>query len=189
MLKKICLCVACLFLFFAMNSCSIIDEEMSFPQKYKTFLSGEEPAYYEDGSCVYCDNELKKPDGTIEYTLADMTGDGVPELHVIGRVSYLIITENSDTLQIWYHGTAYEKLLNNHAILYTRYGTGVYHKYIEFSDNGDYEETDFSVLSMNEDETLYFFGEDEVSQAEYEKLVLPFLAMKEDKIKWTVLQG
>lgn len=49
----------------------------------------------------------------IRYALFDMTGDELPELHVLTDISYAIHTIENNQLMVWYHGDRYNRPLNN----------------------------------------------------------------------------
>jgi hypothetical protein len=161
----------------------------TMPEIYKEFLDRKVPVF--DKKYYHYDiSSFQRVDGTVDYTLVDMTGDGEPELHLIGRICYLIITiDNNNNLMIWYSGTAYERLLNNHAILYKRNGGGPPHesyKYIEVKKNGDSSESVFARYANNpEGEYELFIIEDqEVSQSEWETFAEPYLSIGDDEIVW-----
>jgi hypothetical protein len=90
---------------------------------YNDFLEGkissedkeDKEFYYLTDYCNWVDSWETK-DGIL-YTMFDMTGDGMPELHVITDISYTIHTIENNQLVEWYQGDRYNELLNNGMIL------------------------------------------------------------------------
>lgn len=131
----------------------------------------------------------------INYALYDMTGDGLPELHVSTDISFSIHTIEDNHLITWYSGDRYCRPLNNGAILEKIESTGTSYCYSFLDSKGEI------VLNVGFAEPpkgakrniyAYYFGtgdgdtlhDIEVSKREYKKLTKPFLAMKSDKIIW-----
>ena len=154
-------------------------------QAYLDFLAGTKGAY--DGETAsFCDEDFIRADGTVSFTLVDMTNDGIPELHVMGRITYWIIQWENEQLTLWYQGTAYEKLLNNHAILYSREGAGCEYQYIEPQKNGSDQRVYFSVINSS-DGLDYYFEDRARSKEVWEDLVTPYLTIGDDEIQWLTL--
>lgn len=150
---------------------------------YKAFLQNEissedkedkESHYLRD----YCTEE-----GGIRYALFDMTGDEIPELHILTDISYSIHTiENNHHLVEWFDGDRYCRPLNNRAIL----------QEVELHDTGyivlDNKGEEVLCVSFGKSGNDYRFstGGDDVklSKNQWEKLTQPFLAIGSDKIIW-----
>ena len=70
----------------------------------------------------------------IQYALFDMTGDDMPELHVLTDISYSVHTIENDKLITWYKGDRHRRPLNNRAILEK---VGSYYGYIVLDHKGE----------------------------------------------------
>ena len=117
----------------------------------------------------------------IRYALFDMTGDEIPELHILTNISYSIHTIENNHLVKWFGGDRYCRPLNNRAILQEiDNGTG----YIVLNDKG--EEVLCVSFSKSGNDYRFSTGGDDIklSKKQWEKLTKPFLAIGSDKIIW-----
>lgn len=214
-MKKVYLLIVLLFaVFISLTACSLKNsqssnenslqngtntvnkktDELSVSLKlYKSFLkdeisseNGAEGTWYLSDFCnVVVPGEAEDE---IRYALFDMTGDELPELHVLTDISYSIHTMKSNQLLTWYVGDRYNRPLNNRAILQKVESTGISYSYIVLDSKGQ------EVLSVDFAEPLGRFGEKylfntgdddiELSKSEWDKLTRPFLTIGSDKIIW-----
>lgn len=161
-------------------------------KKYKAFLQDEisseneedkESYYLRD----YCNCVVPgKTKAGIRYALFDMTGDELPELHVLTDISYAIHTIENNQLMEWYHGDRYNRPLNNGMIF--RKGDS------ESSGDG------WIVLDSKGAEVCWFWfgksgndyrfststGDEDIklSKNQWEKMKKTFLPIDSDKIVW-----
>ncbi len=120
-------------------------------------------------------------DSRIRYALFDMTGDEIPELHILTNISYSIHTIENNHLVKWFGGDRYCRPLNNRAIIQKiDNGTG----YIVLNDKGE----EVLCVSFSKSGNDYRFstggGDIKLSKKKWEKLTKPFLAIDSDKIIW-----
>ncbi len=173
------------------------DELSERLKQYKAFLQDEissetksdGPYYLRD----FCNMVVpEKTEDGIRYTLFDMTGDGLPELHVLTDISYSVHTIENNQLITWYQGDRHNRPLNNRAILQKLESTGTHYAYIVLDNKGE------EVFSVGFSEPpgpkfKYLFstnlsgtGDDDVelSKGDWDKLTKPFLSVGSDKIIW-----
>ncbi|MBO4996998.1 MAG: hypothetical protein J6D02_03255 [Lachnospira sp.] len=124
----------------------------------------------------------------IRYALFDMTGDELPELHVLTDISYSIHTIESNQLITWYTGDRYNRPLNNRAILQKVESAGITYSYIVLDSKGqEVLNVGFAdLLGHHGGKYLFNTGDEdiELSKSEWEKLTRPFLTIGSDKIVW-----
>ena len=123
----------------------------------------------------------------IQYALFDMTGDGVPELHVRTNISYSIHSIKNDDLVTWYEGDRYRKPLNNREILETVESTGISYYYEILDTEGNQVlGIGFSQRPGKYQKYLYDTGNGDVelSKKDWKKLTKAFLSIGSDKIVW-----
>lgn len=164
------------------------DELSERLEQYKFFLQdkissetkSDGALYLRDFCNVVVPEETK--DG-IRYALFDMTGDGLPELHVLTDISYSIHTIENNQLITWYEGDRYRRPLNNRAILEEVHN---YHGYIILDNKGEKVFSCAFVKGGTKDTNLFTTGGDyiELSESDWDKLIKPFLAIGSDKIIW-----
>lgn len=166
------------------------DELSVWLKQYKAFLQdrvrsedkeNKESYYLTD----YCNWVVpgKTEDG-IRYALFDMTGDGMPELHVLTDISYTIHTMENHELVEWYDGDRYNRPLNNGMILQKGASESGGDGYIVLDSKG----VEVGCVWFGNNGNDYRFstgGEDiKLSKNQWEKLKKPFLAIGSDKIIW-----
>lgn len=177
------------------------DELKERLQLYKAFLQDEissenkeeKEAYYLRD---YCNCVVPEEDkDRIQYALFDMTGNGLPELHVLTDISYSIhIIENNQLIE-WYRGDRYNRPLNNRAILQKLETTGTHYSYTILDCNGkEVFSVGFSKPPKGFEKDyayLFFVGDDEVelSEKKWDKLTKPFLSIGSDKIIWKNIEN
>lgn len=157
-------------------------------KKYKLFLEDEissetqsDGSYYLRNFC----NSLGSEEDGVSYALFDMTGDGMPELHVLTDISYSIHTIENDQLITWYEGDRHVRPLNNKAILEKVESTGTHYAYVVLDNRG--EEVFCCEFSEGAKNTCLFSTGDEtieLSKSDWDKLTKPFLTVGSDKIVW-----
>lgn len=120
----------------------------------------------------------------IRYALFDMTGDGMPELHVLTDISYTIHTIENYQLVEWYHADRYNRPLNNGMILQNGASESGGDSYIVLDSNG--MEVSCVWFGKNGNDYRFSTGGEEIklSKNEWKKLKKPFLAIGSDKIIW-----
>ncbi len=179
------------------------DELSERLKQYKAFLQDEISSETKsDGSWSlrdFCNMAVPGKAGTeISYALFDMTGDGLPELHVLTDISYSIHTIQDNQLITWYSGDRYCRPLNNGVILEKIESTGINYGYYFLDGEGEmYLCVGFARPPKGAKKGVYkyYFGtggansphdydDIEVSKKQWKKLTKPYLAMSSDKIIW-----
>lgn len=168
------------------------DELSARLKQYKSFLKDEICSENKSNDSYYlkdfCNSVVpEKTEDGIRYALFDMTGDGMPELHVLTDISYSIHTIEDNKLITWYEGDRYNRPLNNGAILQKVESTGTHYAYIVLDSNG--EEVIcvcFSEPPGSKSKYLFTTGDEyiELSKSDWDKLTRPFLTIGSDKIIW-----
>ena len=166
------------------------DELGAWLKQYKAFLQDRVPSedkedrefYYLRDSC----NRVvpgETEDG-IQYALFDMTGDGMPELHVLTDISYEIHTIKNHYLVVWYEGDRYKRPLNNRMILWKGDSESTGEEYAVLDSEG--EEIFWFWFGKNRNDYRFCTGDDDIklSKNQWKKLKKPFLAIGSDKIIW-----
>ena len=158
------------------------------------FLKGQISATNKDGEKVSIQNYLRGDYN--KYALYDMSGDAVPELIIKTGEGLTIFSVKEQALTVWYHGTIYEKPLNNRAIFYERPGgapENTIYQYIVLDHNGEelqrtafaeyygYIEPGFADLFGSNE--AYFINGEQVSKTAYEDLYKSF-NLSDDAIVW-----
>ncbi len=166
------------------------DELGAWLKQYKAYLQDRVPSedkedrefyYLRDACNMVVPGETK--DG-IQYALFDMTGDEMPELHVLTDISYEIHTIKNHHLVVWYGGDRYNRPLNNRMILWKGDSESAGESYIVLDSEG---EDIFSCwFGKNGNDYRFCTGDDDikVSKKQWKKLRKPFLAIGSDKIIW-----
>lgn len=165
-----------------------LDELNNRLKQYKSFLKdkicSESKSNGRKNLSDFCNTVVpgKTEDG-IKYALFDMTGDGLPELHVLTDISYSIHTIENNQLITWYEGDRYRRPLNNRAILEEVHN---YHGYIILDNKGEEVFSCAFVKGGTKDTNLFTTGDDyiELSESDWDKLTRPFLSIGSDKIIW-----
>ena len=170
-------------------------------EQYKAFLRGEISSQTKDEEVGpqylkgFCNTVIpEEDDEVIHCALYDMTGDGVPELHLLTDSSYTIHTVRKGQLITWYEGDRYNRPLNNGMVYEKIESTGTHYAYQVLDSEG---EEIFYVGFSTPPEGLekkwgYLFstGDDNVNltKREFNKVAKRFLKMKSDKIIWKQLK-
>ena len=173
------------------------DELGAWLKQYKAFLQDRVPSeekedreFYYLTLTDYCNTVVpgETEDG-IQYALFDMTGDGMPELHVLTDISYEIHTIKNHHLVVWYGGDRYNRPLNNRMILWKGDSESAGESYTVLDSEG--KEVVFisftrSFPTSRNDYGYFSTGDDDikVSKKQWKKLRKPFLAIGSDKIIW-----
>ncbi len=118
----------------------------------------------------------------IRYALFDMTGDGIPELHILTDISYSVHTIEKNRLVEWFAGDRYCSPLNNGAILQQVESNDI--GYIVLDSKG--EEVFWVWFGKSGNDYRFSTGGDDVklSKGQWEKLTEPFLSIGSDEITW-----
>lgn len=176
------------------------DEVSERLKQYKSFLQDEISSEDKSGDYFYlrdlCNTVVpEETEDGIQYALYDMTGDGLPELHILTDISYTVHTVKNNRLIIWYQGDRYNRPLNNGMIFRYQESTGIHYVYLILDSNGEeilyvcfskpseYDKSDVGYIFSTGDD--YDYNRDvELSKEEWKKLTKKFLEMKSDKIIW-----
>lgn len=169
-------------------------------KQYKAFLQDEISSETKsDGSWYfhdYCNIAVPgEDDKELRYALYDMTGDGLPELHVLTDISYSVHTIRNGQLTEWFGGDRHCRPLNNGAILEKLESTGIHYGYTFLDQQGNERlVVGFSSPPKGAKKGVYqyFFGTGDgddyhditLSKKQWKKLTKPFLAMGDDQIIW-----
>lgn len=132
-------------------------------------------------------------DSEAEYALFDMTGDGLPELHVLAD-GYSIYSIEGGQLVTWYEGDQYERPLNNGTVLRTvDDGADTEYEYIVLNDMGE-KVVSFVFTEGAADRYLICTGDKSkrsdyvaLSKKQWDKLTKPLLAVGSDQIDWKAI--
>lgn len=175
------------------------DESSERIKQYIAFLQGEISTETKSEGALYfrdyCNIAVPGEDNGLRYAFYDMTGDGLPELHVLTDISFSIHTIKNGQLVEWFSGDRYCRPLNNGAICEKREATGIHYYYAFIDNEGKECGVGFSRPPKGAKTGglyKYIFGtgdgdnfnEITVSKKEWKKLTKPFLAMRSDKITW-----
>lgn len=131
----------------------------------------------------YCNVVVPEEDKDgIRYDLFDMTGDGIPELHVLTDISYSVHTIEGNRLVEWFDGDRYCRPLDNGAILQQVDSNDT--TYIVLNAKG--EEVFWTWFGKSGNDYRFSTGGDDVklSKSQWEKLTEPFLSIGSDEITW-----
>lgn len=120
----------------------------------------------------------------IRYALFDMTGDQLPELHVLTDISYSIHTIENDKLITWYQGDRYNSPLNNGMILWKGSSESAGECYMVLDSKG--AEVSSVWFGKSGNDYRFATGDEDIklSKRQWEKLKKPFLAVGSDQIIW-----
>lgn len=169
-------------------------------QAYNDFLKGRNFVRY-DGYIRMIDHITEPFSGKgCQYTLHDITGDGVPELVLAGGRLY-ILTYSDSQLSLWYSDEHYggSTYFVNDGNLYYRHGgmaNKLMHAYDELDSNGDsaghFQVTLYASPDIDQEPEAdswiytYFYSEGEeereITEEEYDKLVQEM--SNDDQIQW-----
>jgi len=162
----------------------------NYMEQYQAFLRGDISAVNKSGE-AHCLKDLclnyDAEKSNIKYSLFDMTGDEIPELHILTEAAYNILTMNDEQLAIWYEADYHSRPLNNRAILEKVESTGVHYSYTLLDNKGDVIfRCGFSEPAGDKLPFLFNCGEGDVelTEKEWDKLTKPFLSIGSDKIGW-----
>lgn len=165
------------------------DERSVWMKQYNAFLQGKIGSENQEDkkSCRladYCNVAVPgETKGAIQYAFFDMTGDGLPELHVLTDISYSIHTMKDGRLVEWYQGDQYNRPLNNRMIL-QKTASETTEAYVVLDSEG--KQT--ACFWFGENKTDYRFstgGEEiQISKSEWKKLKKPFAKIGSDQIVW-----
>lgn len=166
------------------------DELRKRLEQYKAFLRDEVSSenkkekqfwYLRDFCNIVVPEETEEG---IRYALFDMTGDELPELHVLTDISYSIHTLENDKLVTWYQGDRYNSPLNNGMILWKGSSESAGECYMVLDSKG----VEVSSVWFGRSGNDYRFdtgGEYiKLSKSQWEKLKKPFMVIGSDQIVW-----
>ena len=189
-------------------------KELDIPQLYQDFLQGIVLA--DNGEyCIekICSNGEKETEIKHSYVgiedifwrdeeeskfdnkmaLFDMTGNGVPELHLKSPSLYYILTIKDNKLIVWKTLWNNDELLNNGTFLHTRYGGAPNHidyiYYILDSNGEELYRIDFNVYDDDEngsygESDIYLFDGIEISMEQWVSLTKRYFEIGSEKIEW-----
>lgn len=167
---------------------------------FNAYLKGERPAI--DGSketYVYQHTRMGDgKEGIDDYAFYDVTGDGVPELHLKSMGYEILTCQKRELVTIYESGTNGQHgpivLLENGAMLEEHTTFETRYTYTTFNADGTSNKTEFGFFENPEDETQneYWFGEydKKVTKEEFDELTKEYFAAAEKKaeldwIEWT----
>lgn len=163
---------------------------------YEAFLKGETTAALENGTektlAQYLGSAVQYG---FSYTFMDRTHDGKPELCIraTNESQYFFTVENGKLLHMYSGIMMYDRLLNDGGLLYERHWdnppishyaymamdeTGADKQVISFSWYGSY------TIDGEQHPERYCIDNKEVTKAEYEEKLKPYLEIGDDKIVW-----
>jgi len=167
---------------------------------FNAYLKGKIPAI-DDSKETYVYQHTRTGDGKEgidDYAFYDVTGDGVPELHLKSMGYEILMCQNRELVTIYESGTNFQHgpivLLENGAMLEEHTTFETTYTYTTFDSDGTSNKTEFGLLENPEDETQneYWFGEydKKVIKEEFDKLTKDIFAAAEKKaepdwIEWT----
>ena len=166
---------------------------------FNAYLKGKIPAI--DGSNeTYVYQHTRMGDGREgidDYAFYDVTGDGVPELHLKSMGYEILMCQKRELVTIYESGTNGQHgsvcLLENGAMLEEHTTFETMYTYTTFDSDGTTDKTEFGLLEY-EDETQseYWFGDSnkKVTKQEFDELTKDIFAAAEKKakldwIEWT----
>lgn len=175
---------------------TISQNEIAF-KAYREFLNGERNVDYDEktidiNKIISSEMEIER-DYNARYALFDTNGDGLPELHILSKSHYYILTFKEDNLIVWAELTPYYEQLNNLAFLHTRPGGAPLHiSYIyivkNFSGNDmvrlSFDKYDSDENGVYDDNDRYFYEDIKVSKKDWDTLTEKYFSIGSDKIHW-----
>ena len=198
-IQKIVLFAFC-FLFlsmFMLVGCDEVESEndvADISSIYMDFLDGAERFDFNGEILLLSDfiNKYSNSNDELYYSIYDMNNDGVSELNIKSPYFYLIVSYNGRALKLFHvFESSYYSPLNNGAVLYMRVGgapDNVRYKYIELDDFGNVSnEVDFSTYKIDNENSVYYYNDVEVSKEKWEELTEKIFNIKSDKVIWNRL--
>ncbi len=178
---------------------STVEEILTIDEAFEAYLKGEisatdgsEKRYVYQHTCISDGKE-----GIDTYALYDVTGDGVPELHLHFMGYEILMCQNGKLVTIYDSRTNLQHgpitLLENGAMLEEHTTFETMYTYTTFDSDGTTDKTEFGLLEY-EDETQseYWFGDSnkKVTKQEFDELTKDIFAAAEKKaeldwIEWT----
>ena len=160
--------------------------------KYYEFLNGEISVNHNQikNSMYGIDDIFRADENHNKFTFYDSNDNGIPELHLSSPRYYEIIEYVNDDLKTIYDGTGYETLLNNGAVLYTRYGGAPDHisyKYTELDPDNNTIQTTFEKYNgdMEGDYDYFLLDGEEVTKSEFDTIAEKYLNIGADWVIWS----
>ena len=166
---------------------------------FNAYLKGKIPAI--DGSKeTYVYQHTRMGDGREgidDYAFYDVTGDGVPELHLKSMGYEILMWQKRELVTIYESGTNFQHgpiaLLENGAMLEEHTTFETMYTYTAFDSDGTTDKTEFGLLEYEDEaENEYWFGEydKKVTKQEFDELTKEYFAEAEKKaeldwMKWT----
>ena len=172
---------------------------LTIDEAFEAYLKGEisatdgsEKRYVYQHTCISDGKE-----GIDTYALYDVTGDGVPELHLKSMSYEILMCQKRELVTIYESGTNGQHgpitLLENGAMFEEHTTFETMYTYTTFDSDGTTNKTEFGLLEY-EDETQseYWFGDSnkKVTKQEFDELTKDIFAAAEKKaelnwIEWT----
>jgi hypothetical protein len=118
---------------------------------------------------------------TGEFAILDITGDGLPELHLSGK-SYIILTYRGGEVRgLAIFPGSEVTILNNKALFTVFHGMDYdTYFYYELSDSGDVLYEFNFTKAQNGDDRRFFIDQDEISEEQFNQRVAPYLEFVEE---------
>ena len=173
---------------------------------YEEFLRGERTAIYRyqyEEKHFYLLEMLSfagdYTDGSLIFTLFDMNGDGLPELHIKAEIGYYIFTYNDANIVLWRTFlSTYCWPTSNGGVIYVRHGAGdIKYQYtlLDFWGNQllcvTFEKCDWPFFDGNyTNEDTYIFEGVEVTAEQWTIFTEPYLIEEETVqtfLEWRVV--
>ena len=169
---------------------------LTIDEAFEAYLKGEISAtwidFYNEVREVYLRDHFSWGGS---YAFYDVTGDGVPELHLRFAGYRILMYQDGKLVTIYVSHTNGMNgpiaLLENGAMFEKHVTTGILYYYTTFNADGSANETQFGLLENPEDETQndYWFGDfyHKVTKQEFDELTKEIFALRKiepDWIKW-----
>ncbi len=127
------------------------------------------------------------------FTVYDINGDHVPELHLKTMRSYYILRYAEGQLIVQYEGSGYDELRNDGSLLTTILGsapTHINYVYKSFSEDWAATEIEFEQYDSNEDglydeRDLYIYDGSVIGKEEYDALTENIVSEQQNLILWS----
>ena len=168
-------------------------ETLTIDEAFEAYLKGEITATYDDWLFGVREvNIISHFDIGGDYALHDVTGDGVPELHLWFQGYRILMYQDGKLVTIYvaptngWHGPI--SILENNAMFVGHASTEWTYTYTTFNSDGSKNEIVFVLGEYPQDETLniYEFEGTKVTKQEFDELTKEYFAAaeKEAKLDW-----
>ncbi len=174
------------------DTSSDAEEILDIDSAFDAYLKGKIPAI-DDSKENYVYQHTRIGDGKEgidDYALYDVTGDGVPELHLKFMGYEILMYQNGVLVTIYESGTNFQHgpicLLENGAMLEEHTTFETMYTYTTFNADGTSNEIEFDFIEYPEDEmenNSYRFEGRKVTKQEFDELTKEYFEEAEKKIE------